>query len=247
MARAATIAGERISLRQADKFGQRRDALAEAALQTLAELGYARTSLREIAQNTEFSHGVLHYYFADKIDLITHCVKLYKTACVRRYDEIVATAADAEELRVRFAEAMADTARVDGALHRIWYDMRSQSMFEPALRADVVGIDSSLCAMIWAVVARYGDLADRPVVVTPAVAYGIFDGMFQHALLHDLDGAPTALAELTESVREVLPTLLGQPASSANSRMVSSKAPRASSSIASASPSSRTSASRRWR
>ena len=52
--------------RQLDKFAERRAQLAAAALQTLAEQGYARTSLRDIAQNSEFSHGVLHYYFSDK-------------------------------------------------------------------------------------------------------------------------------------------------------------------------------------
>ena len=50
---------ERVSRRQVDKFAERRAQLADAALQTLAELGYARTSLREIAQNSQFSHGVL--------------------------------------------------------------------------------------------------------------------------------------------------------------------------------------------
>ena len=106
------------------------------ALQTLAELGYARTSLREIAQNSAFSHGVLHYYFRDKVDLITHCVEQYKVHCVRRYDDIVTHAASAAELAAGFATAMADTAEQDGALHRLWYDMRSQSMFEEAFRAD---------------------------------------------------------------------------------------------------------------
>ena len=62
---------ERVSRRQVDKFAERRAQLAAAALQTLAELGYARTSLRDIAQNSDFSHGVLHYYFSDKEDLIT--------------------------------------------------------------------------------------------------------------------------------------------------------------------------------
>ncbi|HJY59819.1 MAG TPA: TetR family transcriptional regulator, partial [Streptosporangiaceae bacterium] len=90
---------ERISRRQVDKFAERRAQLADAALQTLAELGYARTSLREIAQNSQFSHGVLHYYFSDKQDLLTHCVRQYEAACVTRYDEIVATASSAEELK----------------------------------------------------------------------------------------------------------------------------------------------------
>ena len=83
---------ERVSRRQVDKFAERRAQLADAALQTLAELGYARTSLREIAQNSQFSHGVLHYYFSDKEDLLTHCVRQYEAACVTRYDEIVAAA-----------------------------------------------------------------------------------------------------------------------------------------------------------
>src|SRR5260221_10692477 len=90
---------DRIARRQMDKFAERRAQLAASALQTLSELGYARTSLRDIAQNSEFSHGVLHYYFSDKVDLIMQCVKQYKAECVKRYDEIVATARTATELK----------------------------------------------------------------------------------------------------------------------------------------------------
>src|SRR6478735_4504108 len=75
-----------------DKYAERRAELGEAALQTLAELGYARTSLREIAQNSAFSHGVLHYYFTDKLDLILCSVRQYKARCVTRYDEVTADA-----------------------------------------------------------------------------------------------------------------------------------------------------------
>ena len=56
----------------------RRDQLAESALATLGELGYAKTSLREIAQHSAFSHGVVHYYFSNKEELITYCVRYYK-------------------------------------------------------------------------------------------------------------------------------------------------------------------------
>src|SRR6195256_5465391 len=80
------------------KFAERRAELGEAALQTLAELGYARTSLREIAQNSEFSHGVLHYYFTDKVDLILCSVRQYKARCVKRYDEVTTTATSFDEL-----------------------------------------------------------------------------------------------------------------------------------------------------
>jgi hypothetical protein len=48
---------DRIERSRVDKFSARRLELDEAALETLAELGYARTSLREIAQKSEFTHG----------------------------------------------------------------------------------------------------------------------------------------------------------------------------------------------
>ena len=200
---------ERVSRRQVDKFAQRRDELAGAALQTLATLGYARTSLREIAKDTDFSHGVLHYYFRDKVDLITHCVKHYKAICVRRYDELVASATTADGLAHGFGTAMAATARDDTALHRLWYDMRSQSMFEPEFRPDVLDIDESLQQMVWRVVSRYAELAGRPLAVDTGTAYGAFDGVFQRGLLRHLGGEPDALPTLARQVESLLPTLLG--------------------------------------
>jgi AcrR family transcriptional regulator len=138
---------DRISRKRVDKFNERRIELAEAALLTLADLGYARTSLREIAQNSEFSHGVLHYYFADKVDLITCCVRLYKSRCVTRYDGVIAAAADYPSLLEGFLAALAATMREEAHLHRLWYDLRSQALFEAAFRADVAEIETSLEAI----------------------------------------------------------------------------------------------------
>jgi AcrR family transcriptional regulator len=199
---------ERIARRQVDKFAERRDQLAAAALQTLAELGYANTSLRDIAQNSDFSHGVLHYYFADKFELITYCVRQYKAECVTRYDAIVATATGAEELRAGFGAAMAGTLRDEAALHRLWYDLRNQSQFEEKFRADAAEIDHSLEVMIWRVVSRYAELSGRGPAVTSALAYALLDGVFQHALLRHLSGDATAATDLDDHVRQVLPTLL---------------------------------------
>jgi len=201
---------ERIARRQVDKFAERRDQLAAAALQTLAELGYANTSLRDIAQNSAFSHGVLHYYFADKFELITHCVRQYKAECVTRYDAIVSTAAAADELRAGFGAAMAGTLRDDARMHRLWYDLRSQSLFEERFRADVAVIDDSLERMIWRIVSRYAELSERELAVTPALAYSLLDGVFQHALLRDLGGDGAAARDLDAQVQQVLPMLLAR-------------------------------------
>jgi AcrR family transcriptional regulator len=198
---------ERVSRRQVDKFAERRAQLADSALQTLAELGYARTSLREIAQNSPFSHGVLHYYFSDKKDLITHCVRQYEAACVTRYDEIVAAATSAGELEREFSAAMAQTLRTDAPMHRLWYDLRNQSLFEESFRADVLEIDQRREEMIWRVVTRYAALAGISVTLAPAAAYAILDGLFQQALLHHLAGNEAAAEELRRNVLLVLDAL----------------------------------------
>ena len=198
---------ERISRRQVDKFAERRAQLADAALQTLAELGYARTSLREIAQNSQFSHGVLHYYFSDKQDLITAGVRQYEAACVTRYDEIVAMASSAEELKREFSAAMAQTLRTDAPMHRLWYDLRNQSLFEESFRADVLEIDQRREEMIWRVISRYAEFAGITVALSPGVAYAMLDGLFQQALLHHLAGDEAAAAGLAANVIRILDTL----------------------------------------
>jgi TetR/AcrR family transcriptional regulator, transcriptional repressor of bet genes len=192
----------------AAKVDRRRDELAESALRTLAERGYARTSLRDIASNSEFTHGVIHYYFRDKIDLITYCVRYYKAQCVTRYDELIETAATDDELRHGFGAKLRETLLDEGHLHRLWYDLRSQSLFEPGLFDDVRMIDGTLQDMIWRIVTRYAELAGRDLVVAPATAYGMLDGLFEQALTRHLTGDPTAADELPPRVAWLLPHMV---------------------------------------
>jgi AcrR family transcriptional regulator len=194
--------------RTVDKVAQRRSELAAAALKTLAEQGYARTGLRDIAANSEFSHGVLHYYFRDKVDLITHCVREYKAQCVTRYDEVVATASSASELAAGFLDKLSETLVEEAALHRLWYDLRGQSMFEESFRADVAEIDLSLERMIWRVLSRYAELGGAPLDLTPPTAYAVFDGLFLQALLRQLAGDPDAARDLRASVTAVIGRLV---------------------------------------
>ncbi|MDQ1677908.1 MAG: hypothetical protein QOC93_3052 [Actinomycetota bacterium] len=194
--------------RPVDKYDERRNQLAESALATLGELGYAKTSLREIANNSEFTHGVVHYYFRDKFELIVYCVRYYKARCVRRYDDVVADATTADELLDGFAAKLRQTLREEAPMHRLWYDLRNQSMFEESLREAVTTIDRTLEEMIWRVVSRYAELAGREPVTGPAAAYGLLDGLFQQALLGYVAGDETALETLSGQVHGLMPLLL---------------------------------------
>jgi AcrR family transcriptional regulator len=190
--------------RPVDKFGDRRRELAAAALRTLSELGYARTSLREIALNSPYSHGVLHYYFADKVELITFCVRQYKAECVQRYDRIVERSEPAGVLAADFGEALVTTLVDDAPMHRLWYDLRSQALYEASFRDDVLEIDATLERMIWQVVSRFAELRGAEVAMPPSWCYAMFDGLFQQALLRHLSGVESATGDLREGALQLL-------------------------------------------
>ena len=159
---------------------------------------------------------MLHYYFSDKEELLTACVQQYEAACVTRYDEIVAAARSAAELRREFSAAMAQTLRTDAPMHRLWYDLRNQSLFTSlrfteSFRADVLEIDRHREEMIWRVITRYAELAGLAPATSPAVAYAVLDGLFQQALLHQLTGREEAGRELAENVSRILGTLAAGP------------------------------------
>jgi TetR/AcrR family transcriptional repressor of bet genes len=206
----STNTSRRGAVRPVDKFDARRDQLAESALKTLGELGYARTTLREIANNSTFSHGVVHYYFQDKLELVIYSVRYYKTRCVTRYDSVVADSTTAEGLVDAFAAKLAETIREEAPMHCLWYDLRTQSMFEEQLRDAVTTIDKTLEEMIWRVISRYAQLDGRPVALAPPVAYGVLDGLFQQALLAYVGGRVEVLDALAGQVRTVLPLMLAR-------------------------------------
>lgn len=206
MVRMIPSSGTRRSL--AEKYDERRVELAESALLTLGELGYARTSLRDIAANSPFSHGVLHYYFADKLELVLYSVRHHKQRCVTRYDEVVETAGTEDELVGGIAERLVAAVVDEAPMHRLWYDLRVESMFDPRLRETVLTIDGWLRDMVWRIVARYAELAQRPPALAPDAAYAVFDGIFQSGLLGFVTGDRDALPRLADQARSLLPVML---------------------------------------
>ncbi|PQZ57457.1 MULTISPECIES: TetR/AcrR family transcriptional regulator [unclassified Microbacterium] len=188
-----------------DKFAARRRELADAALTAIAERGFARTGLRDVAAHTELSHGLLHYYFEDKDDLIGQAIWQYKSECARRYDPIVESSQTGSELAERFGAEMAATLRDEADMHRLWYDLRNQALFDAGFRDTIIAIDALLSDMVWAVVERFSALEGRTPVVDPSSAYALFDGIFLNALIAYLRGDLEAVEHLrAASIRLLL-------------------------------------------
>ncbi|MEO7058276.1 MAG: TetR family transcriptional regulator C-terminal domain-containing protein [Lapillicoccus sp.] len=145
---------------------------------------------------------------ADKFELIGYCVRYYKARCVHRYDADVTDSTSAAGLLDAFTAKLQETLRDEAPMHRLWYDLRAQSMFEESLREAVTMIDRTLEEMIWRVVSRYAELAGREPVATPAAAYGMLDGVFQQALLALGRGDESILQTLSDQVHALLPLIL---------------------------------------
>jgi hypothetical protein len=95
-----------------------------------------------------------------------------------------------------FADRLVETLVDEAPMHRLWYDLRSQAMFDARLHDDVLAIDAGLEDMVWRVLRRYAQLSGRELAVTSAEAYAILDGLFERALLRHLAGQPDALRAL---------------------------------------------------
>ena len=93
-------------------------------------------------------------------------------------------------------------------MHRLWYDLRNQSLFDDAFRDEVREIDQSLERMIWRVVSRYAELAGAAAEVPSATAYALFDGLFLQGLLRAAAGSTDAAAQVRAGSHDLLGTLV---------------------------------------
>ena len=184
---------------RSERRAAKRLELAQHAIATLAQLGYARTSLRDIAEQSGCSVGLIHYYFVDKIDLISFCVRIYKRDFVEALDEAMATAPSHEAVAERFVEGLVDAVQHEAQTHRLWYDIRTQALFDEQFHDVVEEIEQELVAMI-------GRLLDHLecTAVAPQDAYIALDGTFRFHLYRALRSEPAAADELRQGLWDVL-------------------------------------------
>ena len=192
---------DRAEKRSVSREDTRRE-LAMHAVEVLAHLGYARTGMRDIAQQSGRSVGLLTYYFADKADLICSCVLLYKEQFVINIDAALGQGQAQGDVIGQVAQAFSDAVKLDAEKHRLWYDIRTQALFEPHFRETVSQIEANLIAMIQRILAGIGAPPSKAMA-----AYFMLDGAFRMALQAQANGVATAAAELNAQVVEVLSSL----------------------------------------
>jgi len=186
----------------------RREELAWHALAALAELGFARVNLREIARRSGLSLGRIHYYFADRTELLILSVDLYKDRFVRRIETEIDRATTPAEAIANFSGGLALSVAEDATIHRLWYDIRAQALFDPAFVPVVERMEARLAAMLARLFARVADLGGGPITGDPVRAYLLVDARFQRFLAAALSSAPlsreTMAATIADELRQTL-------------------------------------------
>jgi len=157
------------------KRDSKKQQIAESAIEALTELGYANTSLRDIAEKSGMSLGMLHYYFEDRADLIIYCVSRYKEGFVREIADSLEAAKGRDGVIEAFAEVLSASIINDAQTHRLWYDIRTQAMFDETFRPVVDEIEHKLIATVQTAFEKAGH--DKPADVE--LYYALLDGAFR--------------------------------------------------------------------
>lgn len=177
------------------KRESRKREIAQSAIDALMLYGYARTTLRDIAAQSEMSMGSLHYYFEDKDELLIYCVRQYKSDFIKTISASVEGASTPQDIKSAFCKALAETIAEEAKLHRLWYDIRNQAMFDQTFVPVVQEIEHQLIELV------------SPLEPDPAekeLLYLRFDGAFRYLLQLQLTDNPRSVAEMTSILEEVV-------------------------------------------
>jgi AcrR family transcriptional regulator len=172
--------------RKTSKSVEKKRELALHAISSLAELGFARINLRDVAQRSGVSLGVIHYYFDSKSELLIYCVGLYKEDFIIGLKDLIAQARQVDKLGSRVADYLSNTIDQHAHIHRLWYDVRAQAQFDTAFQPAVEEVEHALIDVFRALLAKLQELNIDCADKEPLALYITLDGWFRYFLQRKL-------------------------------------------------------------
>lgn len=171
----ATRKADRTAAKAAKREGKKRE-IAQSAIEALKTYGYAQTTLRDIAAESDMSLGMLHYYFESKEDLLIYCVRLYKEGFVAAMLRAIEDVKAPEDAPMAFCSALVDTIMAEAEMHRLWYDIRTQAMFDQTFVPVVTEIEVTMQGLLEPFAANHSD------AIEVRGLYARVDGVFRFLL-----------------------------------------------------------------
>lgn len=170
-------------LSELNKRESKKQELGRHTLSTLARWGYAGASMRTIAEEANVSLGIIHYYFRDKIELICYSVQIYKVEFARKILEPLTQDSPSDVLIEQYTDVLTASLEDDAEMHRLWFDIRSQAMFDDRFQVPVDEIEQSLIQTCETLVSRLGITG-----YDSQSLYSFIDGLFRYHMKMFLSG-----------------------------------------------------------
>ena len=206
-----------------------REHVLQAAIDTLAAKGYARTSVGDIAERAAMSKGSVHYHFESKEDLVTHVLH----TCLARIGRPVHLAWEepggSSTTRIAGAVAALRKTRDDmGPEMRVLIDLMAQAVHDESLRAPIAAaMKAEREALHVALQDSLQELGLVPVVA-PDLILRLLMALLDGFVLHRLFDPPTPEESdaLDEALTHLARGLFAATAAQNEAAMRTSEAPR---------------------
>ena len=193
---------------QAQRRDEMRKALLDAAVASLVELGFARTTTLEVQRRAGVSRGALLHHFPSKAQLLV--------ATIAHLAEM-----RGRDLKQRAAELPAGPARIDAVLELLWesfagpmfqvaIELRAAARTDPELRSALTPAERLVRdGIIHQTTALFGgDVASRPgYAVAVDLTLHLMIGAATTACLH---GEEARVAMLIHHWKSLFPTLVAR-------------------------------------
>jgi len=175
--------------------------LAARALVPLAAQGYAAIGLREIASELGVSLGSLHYYFNDKNELLSSSMQQYKLQSLGELQAITHANTPASEKTNAFVDLMCVRITQETQLHRLWFDMRVQALYNDELKEVIDQYEEAFSEVSRQLLSAIGSST-----IPAAQASAIFSGLFFDGVRDALRGNTQAEHIFRTGINQLLVT-----------------------------------------
>ena len=164
--------------------------LIEATLESIADIGFARTSVSEIITRANLSRGMIHLHFKGKDNLIAEAVKYASASYYDSLDQLLVNAGPSPQERL---DAIIRSDLSEEVLNRksvsIWYAFRGESRERAAVAAYSDTRDARLRGLAYTAFLEIAIEAKlpEPESVARDATHGILaflEGMWTDYLLH---------------------------------------------------------------
>ena len=188
------------------KQSDRRAQMIEAAIESLKEVGYAGTSIREIARRGSFNSALISYYFGGLHKLLLAALDHSSEIRMTRYAQAVDAASDVEELMVVARQIYRED--VEGGHITIFSEMVAASLAHRELGPELIArAEPWLDFVEGAVRKAAGDSPLLQIVPPREIAYAILCFYLGVNLMTQLDADTSRVEGLFELANQLAPAV----------------------------------------